>query len=201
MDSGGSASDAKMLLKKSITEFSSRSSENSLTTIEILARRNSLSDGDDDPLLFTNDNSDNDDTGCDQNEVGSLINAQGNFLTKHSGGLQLGVTQLRLSGSVNGNENVLTDQKTFDAQAYFDKRVMSPLQERCNAITMLPNLIYCMYFVLAGCWLSSECIEMASQALHDEQDVEISTEQEGGWTDVAREVFGDKQELIDNNIG
>lgn len=45
--------------------------------------------------------------------------------------------------------------KKFDYEAFNDRRVMSPLQERWNAITMLPAMFYGIYFVLAGCWLTS----------------------------------------------
>ena len=45
--------------------------------------------------------------------------------------------------------------KKFDYEAFNDRRVMSPLQERWNALTMLPAMFYGVYFVLAGCWLTS----------------------------------------------
>ncbi len=95
--------------------------------------------------------------------------------------------------------NSIGDDKKFDAQAYLDKRVMTPMQERVNALTILPNLFYCIYFVLAGCWLSSEELENARHSVADEPDISISTEQDG-WTDMAQDVFGHQNDFL-NHIG
>ena len=40
----------------------------------------------------------------------------------------------------------------FDAKAYLDNRVMTPAQEACNALSMLPQMIFSAYFVLSGSW-------------------------------------------------
>lgn len=58
-----------------------------------------------------------------------------------------------------GAEEGSPSKPTFDYQTYNDKRLMTPLQERWNGITMLPAMFYGFYFVLAGCWLSSEYID------------------------------------------
>lgn len=89
--------------------------------------------------------------------------------------------------------------KNFDAQAYLDKRVMTPMQERANALTILPNMFYCIYFVLAGCWLTSEALENASQSVGDELGSENSIEQDG-WTDMAQDVFGHQNDFL-NHMG
>lgn len=47
----------------------------------------------------------------------------------------------------------LTNERKQDAEAYLDKRVMTAMQERLNAVTMLPCVIYSLYFLLAGCWV------------------------------------------------
>jgi hypothetical protein len=44
----------------------------------------------------------------------------------------------------------------LDVVKYLTKREMTPFQERMNAITILPNPIYCLYFILAGLWVPSQ---------------------------------------------
>lgn len=53
-------------------------------------------------------------------------------------------------GSDEEKKKIVKD--TFDAKAYLDNRVMSPLQEACNALSMVPQMIFSVYFVLSGCW-------------------------------------------------
>mmetsp|Transcript_8656 Transcript_8656/g.18488 ORF Transcript_8656/g.18488 Transcript_8656/m.18488 type:complete len:419 (-) Transcript_8656:157-1413(-) len=91
------------------------------------------------------------------------------------------------------------DGKNFDAQAYLDKRVMTPMQERANALTILPNMFYCMYFVLAGSWLTSEALENTRQSVGDELGIENSMEQDG-WADMAQDVFGHQNDFL-NHMG
>jgi len=72
-------------------------------------------------------------------------------------------------------------KETFDeakADAFLNNRVMTPMQERFNAITMIPGMIYCVYFILAGCWIT-----LASR--EDEQRLEEvgeHTEHNSDWT-------------------
>mmetsp|Transcript_490 Transcript_490/g.817 ORF Transcript_490/g.817 Transcript_490/m.817 type:complete len:461 (+) Transcript_490:145-1527(+) len=56
-------------------------------------------------------------------------------------------------------------KKEFDVSAYMSWREMTPLQERINAITVIPNSCYCLYFLLAGKWLGTEVIERAREAM------------------------------------
>mmetsp|Transcript_8150 Transcript_8150/g.11699 ORF Transcript_8150/g.11699 Transcript_8150/m.11699 type:complete len:463 (-) Transcript_8150:144-1532(-) len=56
-------------------------------------------------------------------------------------------------------------KKEFDVLAYMSWREMTPLQERINAITVIPNAFYCLYFLLAGKWLDTEVIERAREAM------------------------------------
>lgn len=44
-------------------------------------------------------------------------------------------------------------QKELDLASYMARREMSPFQERLNAITILPNVVFCLYFILAGNWI------------------------------------------------
>lgn len=55
-------------------------------------------------------------------------------------------------------------QKELDLGAYMSRREMSPFQERMNAITILPNPIYCLYFILAGHWIRP-VIEQADESV------------------------------------
>lgn len=71
---------------------------------------------------------------------------------------------------------------SFDAQAFLDKRVMTPMQERFNAITMLPGMIYSMYYILAGCWVTAGI---------DHNDIPSFQQSETSeWTSLAQEAFG-----------
>jgi hypothetical protein len=81
----------------------------------------------------------------------------------------------------------------FDYQAFNDKRVMSPSQERWNAITMLPAMFYGIYFVLAGCWLTSESVEIARQnnGAQDFENVNIL----GHWMAWAKIFLRNNQEF------
>jgi hypothetical protein len=46
--------------------------------------------------------------------------------------------------------------KELDLHEYMARRVMSPLQERVNAITMIPSPLYCWYYILAGLWINPD---------------------------------------------
>ena len=50
------------------------------------------------------------------------------------------------------------DPSKFNAEEYLDKRVMTDTQEWCNAITMLPGMLYAIHFILAGCWVQEDNI-------------------------------------------
>jgi len=82
---------------------------------------------------------------------------------------------------------------SFDAQAFLDKRVMTPNQERFNAITMIPGMIYSLYYIFAGCWVTTT---MAGVDQHDSfpsfQQSEASE-----WTSMAREAFGNEHGWIE----
>lgn len=49
--------------------------------------------------------------------------------------------------------------KEVDVEQYMAQREMTPLQERWNALTMIPNPIYCLYYLLAGLWVSNDLIQ------------------------------------------
>ena len=57
--------------------------------------------------------------------------------------------------------------------------MMTPLQEKFNAWTIIPNVFYCMYFLTSGKWLSEESIDMAQFEMGDfiqEGDVRVNDE-------------------------
>lgn len=91
----------------------------------------------------------------------------------------------------SGSTNRSRPKKKFDYEAFNDRRAMSPIQERWNAITMLPALMYGVYFVLAGCWLSPEHVEIARQS----NDL---TPNSNFWIDWANKMFGGSQDTIMN---
>lgn len=89
-------------------------------------------------------------------------------------------------------ETALSHEKTFDYQKFNDKRAMSSLQERWNAITMIPAMVYGIYFILAGCWITSEQIEFARSS-YEFQDAQSSSL--GRWIFSARNLLGGAQDF------
>jgi hypothetical protein len=47
----------------------------------------------------------------------------------------------------------------FDLEQYMMKREMTVTQEKWNALTVLPNAAYCIYFVLSAQWLSQLSVD------------------------------------------
>ena len=84
--------------------------------------------------------------------------------------------------SENGvSSNFPNKKESFDAEEFFDKRVMTAIQERFNAITMIPGMIYCLYFILAGCWISAGDQHGGSPLQRSENS---------DWAGIAQEAFG-----------
>ena len=46
-----------------------------------------------------------------------------------------------------------------DVAKYMEKREMTPMQERMNALTMIPTFVYCFFFLLSGTWLDQSLVE------------------------------------------
>lgn len=59
------------------------------------------------------------------------------------------------------------DQLDDQLRNYKAKRIMTKTQERWNALTMIPNVVYCCYFLLSGCWLNSTLIEKARSSQNE----------------------------------
>ena len=47
----------------------------------------------------------------------------------------------------------------FDVARYMQEREMTPLQERFNAITVVPTFIFCFYFLLSGLWMDASMVD------------------------------------------
>ena len=52
-----------------------------------------------------------------------------------------------------------------DLEKYMASREMSPLQERANAVTMIPPVVMCVVFILSGAWINKHLLEEAKQDL------------------------------------
>ena len=46
----------------------------------------------------------------------------------------------------------------LSTEAYLNRRAMSPMQERMNALTMIPSMLYCAWFLLSGSWWMSSAL-------------------------------------------
>lgn len=46
----------------------------------------------------------------------------------------------------------------LSTEAYHNQRLMSPMQERLNALTMIPSMLYCAWFLLSGSWWVSSAL-------------------------------------------
>jgi hypothetical protein len=56
----------------------------------------------------------------------------------------------------------------LDVNKYMAKREMSPLQERVNAITVMPSAFFCFYFLLSGSWLDPAVVDTARDEILNE---------------------------------
>jgi hypothetical protein len=54
--------------------------------------------------------------------------------------------------------DVLDDAES-DVDRYMARREMTPLQERMNAITVIPGAFYCFLFLLSGAWLDKSLVD------------------------------------------
>jgi hypothetical protein len=63
----------------------------------------------------------------------------------------------------------------LDVNKYMAKREMSPLQERVNAITVMPGALFCFYFLLSGSWLDPAVVDATRDGM-------IHQNMEKDWT-------------------
>jgi hypothetical protein len=64
--------------------------------------------------------------------------------------------------------------KQCEVGKYMTAREMSPLQERMNALTVLPSTYYCIMFFLSGSWLSKSFIEAYAHDMIDDNEFDNS---------------------------
>jgi len=64
---------------------------------------------------------------------------------------------------------------------YMASREMTPLQERMNALTVLPSTYYCIMFVLSGSWLSESFVEAYAQRMVDDDGFDTSQCIDSSW--------------------
>jgi hypothetical protein len=57
------------------------------------------------------------------------------------------------------------DVREIDLEKYMTAREMTATQEKWNAVTMIPNPLYCLYFLLSGNWVSPNLVHEARQAM------------------------------------
>mmetsp|Transcript_21748 Transcript_21748/g.39227 ORF Transcript_21748/g.39227 Transcript_21748/m.39227 type:complete len:350 (-) Transcript_21748:1509-2558(-) len=108
--------------------------------------------------------------------------------SKHTG-VRTQSRKIKNSRSISSVSNA--SEPNFDAKAYLDKRVMTPMQERFNAITMIPGMIYSIYFIFAGCW-------MATSGSDQQGNIQLQQNESSEWADIAREAFGNEHDWIEN---
>ncbi len=70
-------------------------------------------------------------------------------------------------GSDEEKKKIVKDN--FDAKAYLDNRVMSPVQEACNALSMVPQMIFSAYFVLSGSWAKGATYDASAPMIQQQQ--------------------------------
>lgn len=99
-------------------------------------------------------------------------------------------TFVRVRRRGRNKRNVLV--KEVDVDQYMASREMTPQQERWNAITMIPSPLYCLYFLLAGLWVSPSLVEQAKVGRQDaEEPLQVL-----GWSGLANDVIGDDNGCI-----
>jgi hypothetical protein len=67
---------------------------------------------------------------------------------------------------------------------YHAKRMMTPTQEKWNALTMIPPVIYCVYYILSGQWIDPSFIQLAKETESDwlvKDSISSASLQYGCW--------------------
>lgn len=97
--------------------------------------------------------------------VAELISEAGDMLEltscKHDNNIMKIEMDTNNNKSDKDDYNNDKDVKDDGVRKYMSERMMTPLQEKLNALTMLPNMIYCIYFIFLGKWITEESIDMA----------------------------------------
>lgn len=102
--------------------------------------------------------------GTPSKQTGSRSRPRRNYVARRLSSME------RAAPASHGDDG---DAKDDDVRAFLDKRVMSALQERFNAVTMVPYLLFPLYFILCGCWVEMgrrEVAEVSREAVGSEHD-------------------------------
>ena len=67
------------------------------------------------------------------------------------------------------------ERAPVDVEAYMARREMTARQEKWNALTMLPQLVYCLYFLFAAPWLLLDNSIPEDASIRPQMDVDIAT--------------------------
>ena len=80
------------------------------------------------------------------------------------------------SSTNNDIDNYINDKPVQHCEVgkYMAAREMTPLQERMNALTVLPSTFYCVMFFLSGSWLSQSFIEAYAKGMVDDDGFDSS---------------------------
>lgn len=119
------------------------------------------------------------------NDEGSSLSTVAEMISEAGDLLEL--TSTHESNKIIDSSNVKDTENgssTCDVSAYMSQRMMTPVQEKWNAWTVVPNVLYCMHFLIAGKWLSEQAIEMAQLDMMSY----LEMEEEGDFRQWAREV-------------
>lgn len=99
------------------------------------------------------------------------------------------------SGDSIKSSSFQDDKKTngdseFDAKKYLDQRVMTPMQEACNALTMLPGMFFSVWFILSGSWIIMQQDGAEIEQMVTTQMIDNNPISDGWLTNDARQLFG-----------
>jgi hypothetical protein len=90
---------------------------------------------------------------------GDLISTDGSLSTEDldddRGDVQLQELMERSEDAQSRRDRQRLRPSEIDFEEYRSKRKMSLVQERWNAVTMIPSPLYCVYYILAGVWVHS----------------------------------------------
>ena len=67
--------------------------------------------------------------------------------------------------SLQEHDEPCLSEEDIAVDKYMARRQMTPAQEKMNALTVIPNVVYCFYFLLSGAWLDYEAIEEAREEI------------------------------------
>jgi len=98
--------------------------------------------------MLYDDNNGDDSILPDGSNIGTLDDKNSNNSTSTSN-----------NNNNNNNNNKRGELKHMESMKFMSKREMTSTQEIWNMLTMIPNPLFCGYFLLSGAWLSQSMID------------------------------------------